>query len=123
MGEEVQKRDCGHNSQILELIHILEDLGALRYIPIFLKNIRVLAMNGKNRENEVVSTQLSVHIESSSIEDIASDFVILLEEAIANVVVLLAGITKVAALGKLDGSSKLSIFLAEAMLYHVLVSL
>uniref|UniRef100_A0A5B7ACP2 Putative programmed cell death protein 4 n=1 Tax=Davidia involucrata TaxID=16924 RepID=A0A5B7ACP2_DAVIN len=100
------------SDDIPELIRNLEDLGAPKFNPIFLKKLITLAMDRKNREKEMASVLLSaLHFEIFSTEDIVNGFVMLLESA------------EDTALDILDASNELAYFLARAVIDDVLAPL
>ncbi|KAK9995536.1 hypothetical protein SO802_020222 [Lithocarpus litseifolius] len=98
------------SDDIPKLIQSLVDLGVPEYNPIFSKKLITLAMDRKNREKEMASVLLSsLHSEIFSCEDIANGFLLLLESA------------EDTALGILDASNELVLFLARAVIDDVLV--
>ncbi|XP_074583857.1 MA3 DOMAIN-CONTAINING TRANSLATION REGULATORY FACTOR 1-like [Curcuma longa] len=100
------------SDDIPELIRSLEDLGAAKYNPIFIKKLITLALDRKNREKEMASALLSaLSMEIFSRDDVVDGFVMLLES------------TEDTALDILNASKELALFLARAVIDDVLAPL
>ncbi|CAJ2633464.1 unnamed protein product [Trifolium pratense] len=79
----------------------------------------ILVLNGRYMKEEPVSVPLSFHTMNCHMENIESDFLVLLDKLIAYVFVLLLGIIGVTTFDPLDASREVLIFPADPMIDHV----